>query len=305
MLSVRDQGRGMGGDEQRRMFEPFQSRSPMGTGLGLAIVYQIVREHRGDISVRSVPRRGTEVIVHFPPWRSPGRGPPSLRARPRGPTARRAALKRVLVVDDEQSMREVLSIMLTKEGYEVVAADSRAQAAAVLAKAPADLVITDIRLPDGDGIEILRHVKAASPETAVVVMTAYGTTETAVAALKLGAHDYLTKPFDVDELKIVVRGALEAQRLTEENRRLKAELRSRHGLDRIIGVSRAMASVFELVRSVATTSSTVLITGESGTGKELVARPSTPSPRGGTRPSSRSTAGPCRRRSWRASCSAT
>jgi two-component system response regulator PilR (NtrC family) len=181
-------------------------------------------------------------------------------------------LKRVLVVDDEPSMREVLSIMLTKEGYEVVAADSRAQAAAVLAKAPADLVITDIRLPDGDGIEILRHVKAASPETAVVVMTAYGTTETAVAALKLGAHDYLTKPFDVDELKIVVRGALEAQRLTEENLRLKAELRSRHGLDRIIGVSRAMASVFELVQSVAATSSTVLITGESGTGKELVAR---------------------------------
>lgn len=169
-------------------------------------------------------------------------------------------------------MREVLSIMLTKEGYEVVAADSRAQAAAVLAKAPADLVITDIRLPDGDGIEILRHVKAASPETAVVVMTAYGTTETAVAALKLGAHDYLTKPFDVDELKIVVRGALEAQRLTEENLRLKAELRSRHGLDRIIGVSRAMASVFDLVQSVAATSSTVLITGESGTGKELVAR---------------------------------
>jgi len=181
-------------------------------------------------------------------------------------------VKRVLVVDDEQSMREVLAIMLTKEGYEVVAADSRAQAAAVLAKAPADLVITDVRLPDGDGIEILRHVKAASPETAVVVMTAYGTTETAVAALKLGAHDYLTKPFDVDELKIVVRGALEAQRLTEENRRLKAELRSRHGLDRIIGVSRAMASVFDLIQSVAATSSTVLITGESGTGKELVAR---------------------------------
>jgi two-component system, NtrC family, response regulator PilR len=181
-------------------------------------------------------------------------------------------LKRVLVVDDEPSMREVLSIMLTKEGYEVVAADSRAQAAALLAKAPADLVITDVRLPDGDGIEILRHVKAASPETAVVVMTAYGTTETAIAALKLGAHDYLTKPFDVDELKIVVRGALEAQRLTEENRRLKAELRSRHGLDRIIGVSRAMASVFELVQSVAATTSTVLVTGESGTGKELVAR---------------------------------
>ena len=181
-------------------------------------------------------------------------------------------MKTILVVDDEQSMREMLSIMLHKEGYEVKAAASRAQAAGVLGRGAVDMVITDIRLPDGDGIEILRHVKAASPETAVVVMTAFGTTETAVAALKLGAHDYLTKPFDVDELKIVVRGALETQRLTEENRQLKAEFRSRHGLDRILGVSRAMASVFDLVQSVAATSSTVLITGESGTGKELVAK---------------------------------
>jgi two-component system response regulator PilR (NtrC family) len=181
-------------------------------------------------------------------------------------------VKRILIVDDEPSMREMLSIMLHKDGYEVRAAESRAQAAAVLSQGPVDMVITDIRLPDGDGIEILRHVKAAAPGTAVVVMTAFGTTETAVAALKLGAHDYLTKPFDVDELKIVVRGALETQRLTEENRLLKAEFRTRHGLDQIVGVSSAMAAVFDLVQSVAPTSSTVLITGESGTGKELVAK---------------------------------
>ncbi|HEY6548036.1 MAG TPA: sigma-54 dependent transcriptional regulator [Vicinamibacteria bacterium] len=181
-------------------------------------------------------------------------------------------MKRILVVDDERSMREMLAIMLSREGYEVVTADSRRQAAGALAKGPADMVITDIRLPDGDGIEILRHVKAASPETVVVVMTAYGTTETAVAALKLGAHDYLTKPFDVEELRIVVRGALEAQELTEENRRLKAELRSRNGLERILGVSSAMAALFDLVRSVAPTTSTVLLSGESGTGKELVAK---------------------------------
>jgi two-component system response regulator PilR (NtrC family) len=103
-------------------------------------------------------------------------------------------------------------------------------------------------------------------------MTAFGTTQTAVAALKLGAHDYLTKPFDVDELRIVVREALERRRLEEENRLLKAEFRARHGLDRIIGVSPAMSAVFEVVRSVAPTNSTVLITGESGTGKELVAK---------------------------------
>ena len=181
-------------------------------------------------------------------------------------------MRRILVVDDEQSMRELLAIMLRKEGFDVVAAESRAVAAAVLARAPVDLVITDVKLPDGDGIEILRHVKAASPETVVIVMTAFGTAETAVAALKLGAHDYILKPFDVDELKIVVRNALERQDLREENLRLKREFGRPHALDQLVGVSPAMAALFEMVRSVAPTSSTVLVTGESGTGKELVAR---------------------------------
>jgi two-component system, NtrC family, response regulator PilR len=181
-------------------------------------------------------------------------------------------VKKILIVDDEPSMRELLSIMLRKESFEVLVAESRATAAAMLAKGPVDMVITDVRLPDGDGIEILRHVKAASPETVVIVMTAFGSTQTAVAALKLGAHDYLTKPFDIEELKIVVRGALEKRQLEEENLLLKAEFRTRHGLDRIIGVSPPMAAVFRMVRSVAATNSTILVTGESGTGKELVAK---------------------------------
>jgi two-component system response regulator PilR (NtrC family) len=181
-------------------------------------------------------------------------------------------VKRILVVDDEQSMRELLAIMLRKDGFDVVAAESRAQAAAVLARGPVDLIVTDVKLPDGDGIEILRHVKAAAPETVVIVMTAFGSTETAVAALKLGAYDYLIKPFDVDELKIVVRNALERQQLQQENLLLKAEFRTQHGLDRIVGVSPGMVAVFNLVRSVAGTTSTVLISGESGTGKELVAK---------------------------------
>ena len=181
-------------------------------------------------------------------------------------------MKRVLVVDDEQSMRELLAIMLRKDGFDVVAAESRTQAAAVLARGPVDLIVTDVKLPDGDGIEILRHVKAAAPETVVIVMTAFGSTETAVAALKLGAYDYLIKPFDVDELKIVVRNALERQQLQQENLLLKAEFRTQHGLDKIVGVSPSMVAVFNLVRSVAGTSSTVLISGESGTGKELVAK---------------------------------
>ena len=151
-------------------------------------------------------------------------------------------------------------------------AESRAAAARVLGAGPLDAVITDVKLPDGDGIEILRHVKAAAPETVVIVMTAFGSTQTAVAALKLGAHDYLIKPFDIEELRIVVSNALEKQRLQEENLRLKAEFRTRHGLDRMVGVSPSMVALFELVRSIAPTGSTVLVTGESGTGKELVAK---------------------------------
>ena len=181
-------------------------------------------------------------------------------------------MSRILVVDDEQSMREMLGIMLRKEGYEVVVADSRTQAAAVLGHEAVDMVVTDVRLPDGDGIEILRHVKAASPHTVVIVMTAFGTTETAVAARKLGAEAYILKPFDVDELRIVVRDALANRRLREENVILKREVGKLHGLDHVIGTSAVMASLFEMVRAVAPTSSTILVTGESGTGKELVAR---------------------------------
>src|SRR5258708_22026284 len=125
-------------------------------------------------------------------------------------------------VDGGPSVREFRGSRLRKEGFEVGVADSRAMAASVLAKGPVDMVITDVKLPDGDGIEILRHVKAAAPETLVVVMTAFGSTQTAVAALKLGAHDYLTKPFDIEELKIVVRGSLEKRQLQEENLLLKA-----------------------------------------------------------------------------------
>jgi two-component system response regulator PilR (NtrC family) len=179
---------------------------------------------------------------------------------------------KILVVDDEPSMREMLGIMLRKEGFEVLLAESRAMAAAVLSQGPVAMVITDVKLPDGDGIEILRHVKAASAETVVIVMTAFGSTQTAVAALKMGAQDYLIKPFDIDELKIVVRSALHKQRLEEENLFLKAELREQRGLERIVGRSPSMQAVFDLIRAVAPTSSTVLVNGESGTGKELVAK---------------------------------
>jgi two-component system, NtrC family, response regulator PilR len=181
-------------------------------------------------------------------------------------------LKRILVVDDEPSMREMLSIMMRREGFQVFTAETRARAAQMLGDGAFDMVITDLRLPDGDGLEVLRLVKAGSPECVAIVMTAFGSHEMNVAAIRLGADAYLTKPFDVEELRLVVRGVVEKQKLEQENRLLKAEFRTRHGLDRILGVSKAMDAVFKMVRSVAGTSSTVLITGESGTGKELVAK---------------------------------
>jgi two-component system response regulator PilR (NtrC family) len=181
-------------------------------------------------------------------------------------------VKRILIVDDEQSMREMLAILLKKEGLEVRSAGSRSEAAELLRGGPVDLVLTDVKLPDGDGLEILRHVKSSSPETAVVVMTAFGTSEMAVAARKLGAESYILKPFDVDELRIVVRDALANRSLREENLRLRREVGEAFGLDRVIGVSNVMVSLFEMVRAIAPTSSTVLVTGESGSGKELVAR---------------------------------
>jgi two-component system response regulator PilR (NtrC family) len=188
---------------------------------------------------------------------------------------------RILVVDDESSMREMLSIMLRKEGYQVVAAEGRAEAAVQLARGAVDLIVTDVKLPDGDGIEILRHVKAASPETVVIVMTAFGSTETAVAAMKLGAHDYLVKPVDIEELKIVVRNAFQLQQLQQENLLLRTEFQSHHGLEHIVGASPPMVEVFKMVRAIAPTPSTVLINGESGTGKELIAKAlHTLSPRG-------------------------
>ena len=181
-------------------------------------------------------------------------------------------MKKILVVDDEPSLRELLDIMLRKDGFAVAVAATRTAAVEELARHPVDLVITDLRLPDGDGLEVLRQVKSTSPETVVIVMTAFSSTQSAVAALKLGAHDYIIKPFDVDELRIVIRKALEQQQLRSENLLLKADFRARYGLEKLIGVSPRMVAVMEMVRTIAPTSSSVLITGESGTGKELVAR---------------------------------
>ncbi len=178
---------------------------------------------------------------------------------------------RILVVDDEPSLRDVLKLGLRRAGFMVATASSHHEAMVALGE-HWDLVVTDLQLPDGDGLSLLRQVKETSPDTAVVVLTAHGSADTAVAAMKLGAHDYLTKPFDVDELRIRVRQAIEGQKLRRENRELRARVDARAGIEGLIGKSPAMRLVVERIRAVASSSSTVLIVGESGTGKELVAR---------------------------------
>jgi two-component system response regulator PilR (NtrC family) len=179
---------------------------------------------------------------------------------------------RVLVVDDEQSMRELLGIMLRQVGYDVTLADGGEPAVQALKTDDFDLVITDLRMRKVDGLAVLRAAKDHSPRTVVLVVTAFASTETAVEAMKLGAYDYVTKPFKLDELRLTIANALERKRLQDENRELKRQLRREHGFEGFIGKSPCMLEVFETIRKTADSGSTVMITGESGTGKELVAR---------------------------------
>jgi two-component system response regulator PilR (NtrC family) len=181
----------------------------------------------------------------------------------------------VLIVDDEPSMQEFLEILLRSEGYDTATAGDVATARAQLEADDFDLVITDIQMSGGSGLDLLRHVQQASPgesETLVIVMTAFASTETAIAAMKDGAYDYITKPFKVDQIRIAVEKAIEKKSLSSENRRLRSELRSRVRERNLIGNSRPMQQVLDLISQVAATKANVLVSGESGTGKEIVAR---------------------------------
>jgi two-component system response regulator PilR (NtrC family) len=179
---------------------------------------------------------------------------------------------RVLVADDERGMRDFLEIFFRREGMEVATAASLAEARALLDADDFDLLMTDVQMPGGSGIELLRSVKESAPETVVIVMTAFATTESAIEAMKQGAYDYLTKPFKIDEVRLVVGKALEKKLLTVENKRLKSELRTQAKQRVLIGTSPAMQRVYDLMAQVAATKTSVLVCGESGTGKELVAR---------------------------------
>jgi len=179
---------------------------------------------------------------------------------------------KILIVDDDSSFRRVLEYNLQQEGYDVYTAADGEQGLARFAEIAPPLVITDLKMPGMGGLQLLSAVKERSPSTVVIVLTAFGATETAVEAMKLGAFDYLTKPVNREELKLKVAQVLQVQGLSEENRLLKQELSDKADFRNLVGISKAMESVFAVVRKVADTEATVLITGESGTGKELVAR---------------------------------
>jgi two-component system response regulator PilR (NtrC family) len=179
---------------------------------------------------------------------------------------------RVLVVDDEASMRDMLRIVLRRDGYEVLVAEGARAALAILEKEHIDLLLSDIRMPDGNGVDVVRAAKAANRDIVAFMMTAFASTDTAVEAMRLGAVDYFSKPFNVDELRLKIGQHLETRRLKEENVVLKRALNATHEFSNLIGRSPAMLELFQLIETVAKTPSTVLITGESGTGKEMVAK---------------------------------
>ena len=182
------------------------------------------------------------------------------------------SLRRVLVVDDDLSLRQFLTNMLRRSGYSVRAVPGGAEGLEALREQSVGVVVTDLNMDGMDGMEVLRAVKEEWPETEVVMITAYATTENAVMAMKQGAYDYVVKPFNVDELKLILTKAFEKQAISEENRELRALLKDRFGYGNLVGRSDAMLRTYDLMDRVKDTPVTVLISGESGTGKELVAR---------------------------------
>jgi two-component system NtrC family response regulator len=181
-------------------------------------------------------------------------------------------METILIVDDEKNYLVVLSAFLSGEGYETLTADNAELALEIVESADLDLILTDMKMPTMDGIELLKRVKEKSPDVPVVVMTAYGTVEKAVEAMQLGAFNFIQKPFQNETLRQMIHHAVSTYRVLKENRSLVQALEGRYRFDNIIGKSKSMQAIFDMIQKVAHTKATVLITGESGSGKELIAR---------------------------------
>jgi two-component system response regulator AtoC len=180
--------------------------------------------------------------------------------------------KRVLVIDDEENLRHYLQLILGEAGYQVAIAQDGEEGLAKMQRHAWDIILCDIKMPSMDGMALLKAAKEKGLEGTIIMMSAYGTVDTAVEAMKIGAYDYVSKPFNADEIILTLKKAEERERLREENIRLRDEVQRNYDLEHIVAQSESMRKVFELIKKVAQHKSSVLITGESGTGKELVAR---------------------------------
>lgn len=169
----------------------------------------------------------------------------------------------ILIVEDEKSMREVLKILLEGEGHQVTTASDGLEAFSCIEKDIFDLVITDMKMPKGDGFEVLKKIKEISPATIVIMITAFGNTETAIEAMKLGAYDYISKPFNIDEIRLIVKKAIEKKRETEELSLLREKVETTYALENIIGQSPKMQELFKLIPRIAQSNSNVLILGKA------------------------------------------
>ncbi len=249
-----DHGVGIDPEHLESIFNPFFTTKPQGVGLGLALVSKIVDEHGGKISVRSDKGAGTTFEVSLP------------KEQPTGIMTS----ERILIVEDEDKLRRVLQLQLESLGYEVEEASTAEQGLACSGKRR--LIVTDLRLPGMDGIAFIKQLQAQGIQAPVIVMTAHGSVEVAVEAMKLGAADFLQKPFSLDHLSAIVQKVMAMQSLRDENQRLREQLDTRYQFDNVIGRSAAMREIFHTVERVAPTRATVLLAGESGVGKDMIAR---------------------------------